>query len=112
MGGLEMNEKEEIMSGMVESIGHLLDMQEEDNDRKAVALYRAMFANEKDINSLDFNYADHILGYAEFGCQKAVIDYKNYLNYLRTIVPEEYPSHLRMFEESMERRNREDEENE
>ena len=94
---------------LVESIGQLFEMQNEDNERKAAALYRAMFVNDKDINKLDFNYADHILGYAEFGCQKAVIDYKNYLNYLRTNVPEEYPSHLRMFEESMERRNEEDE---
>ena len=95
---------------LVESIGQLFEMQNEDNDRKAAALYRAMFVNDKDINKLDFNYADHILGYAEFGCQNAVIDYKNYLNYLRTNVPEEYPSHLRMFEESMERRNEEEEE--
>lgn len=94
---------------LVESIGQLFEMQNEDNDRKAAALYRAMFVNDKDANKLDFNYADHILGYAEFGCQNAVIDYKNYLNYLRTNVPEEYPSHLRMFEESMERRNEEDE---
>ena len=94
---------------LVESIGQLFEMQNEDNDRKAAALYRAMFVNDKDINKLDFNYADHILGYAEFGCQNVVIDYKNYLNYLRTNVPEEYPSHLRMFEESMERRNEEDE---
>ena len=94
---------------LVESIGQLMVMEEEDNDRKAAALYRAMFVNDKDINKLDFNYADDILGYAEFGCQNAVIDYKNYLNYLRTIVPEEYPSHLRMFEDSMERRNKEDE---
>ena len=94
---------------LVESIGQLFEMQNEDNDRKAAALYRAMFVNDKDINKLDFNYADHILGYAEFGCQNAVIDYKNYLNYLRINVPEEYPSHLRMFEESMERRNEEDE---
>ena len=94
---------------LVESIGQLMAMEEADNDHKAAALYRAMFVNDKDINKLDFNYADHILGYAEFGCKNAVIDYKNYLNYLRTIVPEEYPSHLRMFEESMERSNEEDE---
>ena len=94
---------------LVESIGQLFEMQNEDNECKAAALYRAMFVNDKDINKLDFNYADHILGYAEFGCQNAVIDYKNYLNYLRTNVPEEYPSHLRMFEESMKRRNEESE---
>ena len=105
---METNNKN--FDSLVESIGQLMAMEEEDNDRKAAALYRAMFVNDKDINKLDFNYADHILGYAEFGCQNAVIDYKNYLNYLRTVVPEEYPSHLRMFEESMERANGEDEE--
>ena len=57
---------------LVESLGSLFEMQNEDN-------------------------------------QNAFIDYKNYLNYLRTNVPEEYPSHLRMFEESMKRRNEEDE---
>ena len=97
------------LEGLVESFGHLFELQNEDNDRKAAALYRAMFVNDKDINKLDFNYADWILQYAEFGCENAVVDYKNYLNYLKTIVPKEYPSHLRMFEESMERREEEDE---
>ncbi len=97
------------LGSLVESFGQLFEMQNEDNDRKAAALYRAMFVNDKDINKLDFNYADHILGYAEFGCQNAVIDYRNYLNYLKTIVPNEYQSHLRMFEESMKRANEEDE---
>jgi len=104
-----MNEEKKLKS-LAESLGQLFEMQNEDNDRKAVALYRAMFVNDKDVNKLDFNYADWILQYAEFGCENAVVDYKNYLNYLRTIVPEEYPSHLRMFEESMKRRNEEDEE--
>ena len=42
---------------LVESIGQLMAMEEEDNDHKA-ALYRAMFVNDKDINKLDFNYAN------------------------------------------------------
>ena len=104
-----MNE-EKKMKSLAESLGQLFEMQNEDNDRKAAALYRAMFVNDKDVNKLDFNYADWLLQYAEFGCENAVVDYKNYLNYLRTIVPEEYPSHLRMFEDSMKRRNEEDEE--
>ena len=104
-----MNEEKKLKS-LAESLGQLFEMQNEENDRKAAALYRAMFVNDKDVNKLDFNYADWILQYAEFGCENAVVDYKNYLNYLRTIVPEEYPSHLRMFEESMKRRNEEDEE--
>ncbi len=43
---------------LVESIGQLMAMEEEDNDHKAAALYRAMFVNDKDINKLDFNYAN------------------------------------------------------
>ena len=46
-----MNENEETLAGLAENIGQLLDLQNEDNDRKAAALYRAMFANEKDIKS-------------------------------------------------------------
>ena len=102
--------KERYLESLAESLDQLFEMQNEENDHKAAALYRAMFVNDKDINKLDFNYADWILQYAEFGCENAVVDYKNYLNYLRTIVPEEYSSHLNLFEESMKRRNEEDEE--
>ena len=101
-----MNENH--LDSLVDCIGQLMEMQNEDNERKAAALYRAMFVNDKDINKLDFNYADHILGYIEFGCQNAIIDYKNYLQYLKILVPEEYPSHLRMYEESLKRRNEEE----
>ena len=102
-------DRNDNFDSLVETLGLLFEMQKEDNDRKAAALYRAMFVNDKDINKLDFNYADHIWGYAEFGCENAVVDYKNYLNYLKTIVPKEYPSHLQLFEKSMERREEEDE---
>ena len=103
-----MDRNNDSFDSLVEALGPLLEMQEEDNDRKAVVLYRAMFVNDKDINKLDFNYADHILEYAEFGCENAIVDYNNYLNYLKTIVPKEYPSHLQMFQESMKRRNEEE----
>ena len=101
-----MNENR--LDGLVDCIGQLMEMQNEDNERKAAALYRAMFVNDKDINKLDFNYSDHILGYIEFGCQNAIIDYKNYLQYLKILAPEEYPSHLRMYEESMKRKSGEE----
>lgn len=94
-------------NSLVESFGQLMDLQNSDNDQRAVELYRAMFRNDKDINKLDYNYADHILGYVEFGCDNAEVDYRNYLNYLKTIVPDEYPSHLRMFNEAIH--NRDDE---
>ncbi len=93
------------LDSLAESIGQLYAMQNADNDQRAVELYRAMFRNDKDINKLDFNYADHILGYVEFGCSNAGIDYKNYLNYLKAIVPSEYNEHLSMYEEAIRNRD-------
>lgn len=95
------------LESLAESIGQLYAMQNSDNDQRAVELYRAMFRNDKDINKLDFNYADHILGYVESGCSNAEIDYRNYLNYLKVIEPSEYNEHLSMYEEAI--RNRDDE---
>ncbi len=95
------------LESLAESIGQLYAMQNSDNDQRAVELYRAMFRNDKDINKLDFNYADHILGYVESGCSNAAIDYRNYLNYLKVIEPSEYNEHLSMYEEAI--RNRDDE---
>lgn len=95
------------IDSLVEAITQLNSMQDEDNDRRAVELYRAMFRNDCDINKLDFNYADHILGYVEFGVEKAEVDYRNYLRYLKMLVPEAYHSHKEMFEEAI--RNRDDE---
>lgn len=89
------------LKGLVESFGQLYSMQNEDNDIKAAELYRAMFRHEKDINKLDFNYADHILGYVSVGFKKAIEDYRNYLQYLKTVAPTEYPDHLKMFNEEM-----------
>lgn len=86
---------------LVENLRQLTIMQNEDNDLKAAELYRAMFRHDRDINKLDFNYADHILGYVSMGFEKAKEDYKNYLQYLKTIAPEEYPKHLKMFEEEI-----------
>ena len=95
------------LESLAESIGQLYAVQNADNDQRAVELYRAMFRNDKDINKLDFNYADHILGYVESGCSNAEIDYRNNLNYLKAIVHHEYSSHLSMYEEAI--RNRDDE---
>ena len=96
-----MDKRKENFDSLVESIGQLIEMSNAANDQVAAELYRAMFRNDKDINKLDFNYADHILGNISMGCGNAVEDYKNYLQYLKTIVPEEYPSHQKMFDEEM-----------
>jgi len=93
---------------LVASFGQLYHMQDEDNDRRAAELYRAMFRHDRDIHKLDFHYADHILGYVSLGLEKAIEDYKNYLQYLKAIVPSEYPSHLEMLNEEMSHLEEED----
>ena len=95
------------LKSLAEAISQLNAMQDADNDQRAVELYRAIFRNDVDINKLDFNYADHILGYVEFGVEKAEVDYRNYLRYLKMISPEAYLSHLDMFNKAI--RSRDDE---
>ena len=95
------------IKSLAEAISQLNAMQDADNDQRAVELYRAIFRNDVDINKLDFNYADHILGYVEFGVEKAEVDYRNYLKYLKMISPEAYLSHLDMFNKAI--RSRDDE---
>ena len=103
-----MNEKESHLEGLVESLGQLFEMQNEDNDRKAAGLYRAMFRHETDLNKLD-NYADHILSYASCGCNNAIEDYKNYLQYIKTLYPSEYPEYAQMLEDALKTDEEEDE---
>lgn len=95
------------LKSLAEAISQLNAMQDEDNDHRAAGLYRAMFHVERDVNFMDYNYADHILGYVEFGVENAEIDYRNYLGYLKKVIPAEYQSHKDMFEEAI--RNRDDE---
>lgn len=97
----------ENLDSLVESIGQLIEMNDAENDRFAAGLYRAMFRHETDLHELDYNYADHILGYAEMGCENAIEDYKNYLQYIKTIYPSEYPEYVKMLEKAL---NPEDEE--
>ena len=84
-------------------------MQDDDNERRAAGLYRAMFRHETDINKLDWDYADHILGYAEMGSDIALEDYKNYLKYLKCINKEEYLAHKEMLNNGLNPKEEEEE---
>ena len=85
-------------------------MQDDDNERRAAGLYRAMFRHETDTNKLDWDYADHILGYAEMGSDIALEDYKNYLQYLKCINKEEYLAHKEMLDSGLNPKEEEEEE--
>ena len=104
-----MDKNTNSLDSLVESIGQLIEMSDAENDRVAAGLYRAMFRHETDLNKLDYNYADHILGYAEMGCENAIEDYKNYLQYIKTIHPSEYPEYAKMLEDALNPEGKEDE---
>ncbi len=62
-------------------------------------LYRLMFQHERNISVLD-TYADQLLdGLCGFVSKYDEIDYKNYLQYLKVVVPAEYEGHKEMFDE-------------
>lgn len=58
-----------------------------------------MIKHERNINVLD-HYTDSILDYVTgFGGEHAEEDYRNYLQYLRTVVPSEFEGHRAFFED-------------
>ena len=84
---------------LIDNIGQLIEISNAENDCFAAGLYRAMFRNETDLNKIDWNYADHVLGYASMGCQNAIEDYKNYLLYIKKLYPSEYPEYAKMLDD-------------
>ena len=93
---------------LLDAFEHLAQLQETDLAFRAVGLYRAMFRHETDINRLDFHYADEILAYAVMGNEEALVDYKNYLQYLKCFSEKEYLSHKQMLEEELAREEEEE----
>lgn len=92
------NEEEiHIPEELVQSIGELSNLCSQQEDT-AAELYRLMFKHERNINILD-HYADSILDYVTgFGGEHAEEDYRNYLQYLGTVIPNEYEEHKEFFE--------------
>ena len=99
----------EKIENLASCFQQLQTMQDDDNERRAAGLYRAMFRHETDINKLDWDYADHILGYAEMGSDIALEDYKNYLQYLKCINKEEYFAHKEMLNNGLNPKEEEEE---
>lgn len=65
----------------------------------AAMLYRLMFRHERNISVLD-KYSDQLLdGLLGMGGEFVEEDYKNFLQYLKIVVPSEYEAHKKMFDE-------------
>lgn len=94
------NEEEiHILEELVQSIGELGKLCSQQEDSAAAELYRLMFKHERNINILD-QYADIILDYVTgFGGEHAEEDYRNFLQYLGTVLPSEYKEHKEFFED-------------
>ena len=83
----------------VKSVEEMDEMCDQQENIAAVMLYRLMFRHECNLSILDY-YADKILealssGDSEFAAE----DYRYYLEYLKRVIPTEYGSYRRMFEE-------------
>lgn len=99
----EKHDEEEIHipEELVQSIGELGKLCSQQEDSAAAELYRLMFKHERNIQILD-RYADSILDYVTgFGGEHAEEDYRNFLQYLRTVVPSEYEEHKEFFEKML-----------
>ena len=94
------NEEEiHIPEELIQSISELGKLCSQQEDSAAAELYRLMFKHERNINILD-HYADIILDYViGFGGEHAEEDYRNFLQYLGTVLPSEYKEHKEFFED-------------
>lgn len=84
---------------LIDSLKSFAQMITSSHDSAAAMLYRLMFQHERNISVLD-TYADQLLdGLTGIGSKYDEIDYKNYLQYLKVVVPSEYEDHKEMFDE-------------
>lgn len=105
------NENEfELPEELLESIAGLNELMSQHQDQAAAMLYRLMFRHERNIHVLD-RYSDLVLeGISGMGSAFAKEDYRNFLQYLSYVVPNEYAPHKEMYDEEL-RIAEEDEEN-
>ena len=74
----------------IDSLKSLGQMVSASQDSAAAMLYRLMFRHEKNISVLD-KYSDQLLdGLVGIGSEFVEEDYRNFLQYLKVVVPDEY----------------------
>ena len=89
----------ELPKELLDSIAGLIELMSQQQDQAAAMLYRLMFRHERNINVLD-RYSDILLGgVSGMGSKFAKEDYKNFLQYLSYVVPDEYTPHKKMYDE-------------
>jgi hypothetical protein len=105
------NENEfEMPEELLESIAGLNELMSQHQDQAAAMLYRLMFRHERNIHVLD-RYSDVVLeGVSGMGSVFAKEDYRNFLQYLSYVAPDEYAPHKEMYDEECSTAE-EDEEN-
>ena len=105
------NENEfEMPEELLESIAGLNELMSQHQDQAAAMLYRLMFRHERNIHVLD-RYSDVVLeGVSGMGSEFAKEDYRNFLQYLSYVAPDEYAPHKEMYDEECST-TEEDEEN-
>lgn len=94
------NENEfELPEELLESIAGLNELIGLHQDQAAAMMYRLMFRHERDIRVLD-RYSDVVLeGVSGMGNVFAKEDYRNFLQYLSYVAPDEYAPHKEMYDE-------------
>ena len=102
------DENIELPNDLVNSIKSLGEKMSVSQDSAAAMLYRLMFRHEKRISVLD-TYADQLFdGIVGFGSEFVEEDYRNYLQYLKVVIPDEYEGHKEMFDEYTKADNEDD----
>lgn len=91
----------ELPKELMESIAWLNELMSQQQDQAAAMLYRLMFRHERDLHVLD-HYSDVVLeGVSGMGSEFAKEDYRNFLQYLSYVIPDEYAPHKEMYEEEL-----------
>ena len=91
----------ELPKELMESIAGLNELMSQQQDQAAAMLYRLMFRHERNLHVLD-HYSDVVLeGVSGMGSKFAKEDYRNFLQYLSYVIPDEYAPHKEMYEEEL-----------